>query len=268
MTDTATRNKALIAPVRAAMYDWTNDGVRAALQTAFSADAEVHLTFPFEDLDGPAALFETAYVPLRDAFPDLERRDTIVIAGSTEEGHDWVGCCGYYTGAFMRPWLDIPPTGKQAAMRFHEFYRVVDGAVVEMQAVWDIPEVMMQADAWPMGPSLGRDWHVPGPATQDGIVPGPYNAVESQASQDQSHDPRIVLADPKLPIEHAEDLIALEHVPPAKCRQDGQDRKQHGHHLAKRGQGWQAIPNTVVQVHHRAAQHGPIRLDAAINLRQ
>ena len=26
----------------------------------------------------------------------------------------------------------------------------------------------MQAGVWPMSPSLGREWHVPGPATQDG----------------------------------------------------------------------------------------------------
>ena len=40
----------------------------------------------------------------------------------------------------------------------------------------------MQAGAWPMAPSLGREWHVPGPATQDGIVPGPREPERSQAS--------------------------------------------------------------------------------------
>jgi hypothetical protein len=67
-------------------------------------------------------------------------------------------------------------------MRFHEFYRFVDGKVVEVQAIWDIPEVMMQSGAWPMVPSLGRDWHIPGPATNDGIVHGPYDADEGQAT--------------------------------------------------------------------------------------
>ena len=47
------------------------------------------------------------------------------------------------------------------------------GKVVEMQALWDIPELMMQARAWPMAPGLGREWQVPGPATQDGLVAGP-----------------------------------------------------------------------------------------------
>ncbi len=94
----------------------------------------------------------------------------------------WVGCCGYYTGAFLRPWLDIPATGRQVAMRFHdEFFRVEDGRVVELQAVWDIPEVLMQAGVWPMGPSLGREGQVPGPATEDGLRPLEGDAETSLA---------------------------------------------------------------------------------------
>ena len=54
-------------------------------------------------------------------------------------------------------------------MRYHEFYRVIDGKVVEMQAIWDLPELMLQANAWPMSPSLGREMFIPGPATQDGL---------------------------------------------------------------------------------------------------
>ena len=67
-------------------------------------------------------------------------------------------------------------------MRFHEFYRMEDGKVVEMQALWDIPEVMLQAGAWPMSPALGREWQVPGPATQDGLLIGPRDPVRSSAS--------------------------------------------------------------------------------------
>ena len=105
-----------------------------------------------------------------------------MIAGPTQEGANWVGCCGYYTGTFKEAWLDIPPTGHQVAMRFHEFYRFEENRVTEVQAIWDIPEVMMQAKTWPMAPSLGLEWHVPGPATQDGIVQGPYENTSSSAS--------------------------------------------------------------------------------------
>ena len=40
----------------------------------------------------------------------------------------------------------------------------------------------MQAVAWPMAPSLGREWQVPGPATQDGIIQGPYDEPRSSAT--------------------------------------------------------------------------------------
>lgn len=83
----------------------------------------------------------------------------------------------------MAPWLDIPPTGHFAHIRYHEFYRLEGGEVVEMQAIWDIPELMMQAGVWPLAPSLGRETLVPGPASQDGIVPGPYDAPRAETSR-------------------------------------------------------------------------------------
>jgi predicted ester cyclase len=161
--------KAVLAPLRRAMADFEPATVRAALSASFHRDARVRLAHPFEDLPGPAALYDQVYRPLHQAWPDLERRDLIVMSGRDGSGLGWVGCCGYYTGTFKHPWLHIPPTGHQVAMRFHEFYRVEDGRVEEMQALWDLPEVMMQAGAWPMAPSLGREWQVPGPARQDGL---------------------------------------------------------------------------------------------------
>ena len=181
--DIHTRNKELIRPLRLALYDYEPGAAQGALNAAFDRDAEIHLATPFEDLDSPEGLYRAAFVPLHAAVPDLERRDTIVMAGDGAEGTRWVGCCGYYTGTFVRPWLEIPPTGHQIALRFHEFFRVEDGRVVEMQALWDIPEVMMQAGAWPMAPTLGREWHVPGPATQDGIVTGPRDPERSESSR-------------------------------------------------------------------------------------
>ncbi|WP_424985747.1 ester cyclase [Microbulbifer sp. S227A] len=175
-------NKELIAILRSAMRDFAQAPVRRALEQVFAADATVHLAHPLGDLSGPAALYEHAYAPLLAAFPDLERRDWIVMAGETGQGDHWVGCGGHYVGTFCAPWLDIPPTGHVAHMRFHEFYRIEAGRVVEMQAIWDIPELMMQARAWPMVPSLGREMMVPGPATQDGLVPGPRDAARADMS--------------------------------------------------------------------------------------
>ena len=174
-------NKATIRAFRSALYDFDRGRLSSVVNNVFDPGCAVHLANPFEDLDGPGGLLDQAFFPLADAVPDLERRDTIVIGGSVL-GQDWVGCAGYYTGLFERPWLKIPPTGHQISLRFHEFYRMEEGRVIEMQALWDIPEVMMQAQAWPMAPSVGREWHVPGPATQDGIVAPPHDEEKATSS--------------------------------------------------------------------------------------
>ncbi len=180
--DPHSRHKDLVAPLRVAMYDFDTEAVRAALHSLCAPDVVFRLAFPFESTVGVEAYVDKVYAPLLAAWPDLERRDFIAMAGPTPEGNDWVGCGGTYVGTFTAPWLDIPPTGHLAHMRFHEFYRFEGNRIVEMQALWDIPEVMMQAGAWPMVPSLGREWHIPGPSTCDGLVPGPYNDSAGKAT--------------------------------------------------------------------------------------
>ena len=177
------RNKDRVGALRAALYDVDAAALRGQLGEIFARDCLVQLAHPLETLDGVDGLYEAAYAPLLAAVPDLERRDFIVMAGEAN-GDNWVGCCGHYVGVFERPWLDIPPTRHLMAMRYHEFFRLEDGQVVEMQALWDIPQVMQQAGAWPMLPSLAPDWVVPGPATQDGIITGPYDEAKSRESQD------------------------------------------------------------------------------------
>mgnify|MGYP005842022707 CR=1 FL=1 len=107
-------HKALIAPMRAAMADFSEAPVRRALEAALTPGAAVRLSHPLGGMTGPAAFYDRAYVPLL------------------------------------------------AAMRFHEFYRIEAGRVEGIQALRDIPEVMMQASAWPVAPSHGREWLVPG----------------------------------------------------------------------------------------------------------
>lgn len=164
------------------MINFSEEAVRTELKALCVDDTMFHVCHPFGDRLGADDFFDSTYRALSRAWPDLERRDYIVMAGTDEHGADWVGCGGYYTGTFLGPWLDIPPTGHQVTMRFHEFFHFEDNRVVDVHMVWDIPEVMMQAGAWPMAPSLGREWHVPGPATQDGLISGPYDDVRSQAS--------------------------------------------------------------------------------------
>ncbi|MCP4359778.1 MAG: polyketide cyclase, partial [Chloroflexi bacterium] len=96
-TEIHRENKQLINKFRAALYDCDTAVLQNQLRDIFAPDCVIHLAFPFEDLDGPDGLFEEAYVPLLTAVPDLERRDSIVMAGASN-GANWVGCSGHYVG--------------------------------------------------------------------------------------------------------------------------------------------------------------------------
>ncbi len=200
-------NKELIQSLRAALYDIDPATLPDVLERVFAADCAIHLMAPFEDLTGPDALFEQVYRPLLEAIPDVERRDFIFMAGEAE-GQQWVGCAGMYLGSFRRPWLDIPPTQHATAMRYHEFFRVREGQVVEMQAIWDIPQVMMQASAWPLAPSLGVELLPPGPATQDGLITDPQDPDRSAASLALVRDMLIAMG--RHPLQGGVDVMELE----------------------------------------------------------
>lgn len=181
-SDIQSRNKNLVKQLCDALYDFESSNVRATLERLLTADCNVQFGHPFGNMTGATSLYNTLYQGLFAALPDLERRDYIRVAGPSETGDQWVGCAGFYTGVFTNPWMGIRPTGHLITMRFHEFFRIENEQIVEIQAVWDIPDFLRQANAWPMAPSLGCEIHVPGPATNNGIVSGQYDAAQSEST--------------------------------------------------------------------------------------
>ncbi len=181
MANVHSQNKEIIQRLRDALYNLDPQTLSTELVSLCAPDCIIRWTTPFETMTGPKEFYRRVFKPLIKAIPDLERRDFIVMAGPDGD-ENWIGCGGNYVGVFERPWLDIPPTFHPVAMRFHEYYRIEEGKIVEMQGIWDIVHLMMQAKAWPMTPSLGCDWVVPGPSTQDGLLHGERDEAHSAAS--------------------------------------------------------------------------------------
>jgi len=164
-----TEKETLVAPAMLAVAEAEEAAARRALDEVLAPGAVLHFAHPLGSVTGGQAAFDIAWRPLRAAIPDLDRREQIRMAGIDARDALWVGTMGWYMGRFARPFLGIPPTGRLVAMRYKEFFRLREGRVEEFQSLWDIPELMMQAGAWPMVPSLGLDWRAPAPATQDGL---------------------------------------------------------------------------------------------------
>ena len=178
-------NKRLIASLRHALRSGDPTQMRRALHHCFAPDAVIRLGHPFGEMQGPDALWSRVYDPLLSAIPDMERADFIVMAGprwGAGKHGDWVGLGGNVFGTFRAPWLGIPATGKPVFLRYHEYLRFEDGQIVEMEGLWDIPQLMVQAGVWPMAPQLGVEWLCPGPATGEGVVTRPFDAIAAANS--------------------------------------------------------------------------------------
>ena len=180
-------NKARIASLQAALSSGAPAGIKAALQAHFAPDARIRLGHPFGTLTGPEALFDGLYAPLLHALPDMERVDFIAAAGprwgahlSADQKGDWMGLGGTIIGTFHAPWLGIPATHGPVHMRYQEYMRLEEGRITHMEALWDIPQVMMQAGAWPMAPSRGVEWRIPGPAR--GQEAGPRDPARAETA--------------------------------------------------------------------------------------
>ena len=176
--------------VHSALYELaraTPQTLMARLQAAYHPDAAWRGSHPMNEMQGVEAIAAGAWRPLLAAFPDLERRDLILIGGDYE-GAAFVGAMGHYCATFRRDWLGIPSTGRPVWLRYGEFHRMRDGRIDQSTVLIDVLDVIRQAGFWPVAPSLGTEGMWPGPITADGVVLRPTDPAEGAANLAQIRD--------------------------------------------------------------------------------
>ncbi len=181
MTSTTLRNKKQIKT-------WLNNIAHASradltqhLQAAYHEDVHWRGSHPLNEVHGLDALEKTVWAPLLEAFPDLERRDNIIIGGAYE-GRDYVATVGHYVGRFEQDWLGIPATGGVIYLRYGEFHQLMDEKIIQSTVLIDVLDVIRQAGIWPLPPALGSPEMWPAPLGVDGILLSEQDERESAAS--------------------------------------------------------------------------------------
>jgi predicted ester cyclase len=158
---------------------------------AYHPDAEWRGSHPFDEMTGIEAI-AGVWRQLRDALPDMERRDQLVVAGASREdprvpenpaGRMLVATMGVYQGTFLRPLCGVPPTHGVVHLRACEVHEVRDGRIARTWALWDLLDLMRQAGVWPVAPSLGAEGMWPGPDAADGLAPA-GDAAATEAAYD------------------------------------------------------------------------------------
>jgi len=159
------------------------DEARRTLDRLCTAETLWRVAAPVEDLTGPDAVWSGWVEPLRRALPGLRRRDMLVMGGVSRTGSGtWVSTLGHYLGNFERPLFGIAPHGKLVFLRCGEFYRIVDGRVVEARILPDVLDLMRQVGRMPLPHMLGSEITFPAPATHDGVLPAAPERSEASAA--------------------------------------------------------------------------------------
>lgn len=169
-----------------ALAEAPSAGIDAALGGLARPDALWRAAHPMNELRGNDAARATIWAPLKQALPDMERRDLILVAG-IHEGRMQIAAMGHYCGTFRADWLGIPATGGALSLRYGEVWELDEhGRVIRANLLWDVLDVMRQAGVWPLAPSLGVEemWHAP--LTGDGLRLAPSDPEEGRASLAQT----------------------------------------------------------------------------------
>lgn len=167
-TDRFSQNKRrVVEGLRRAMACAVGE-TRSVLADIAAPDIRVHAAHPINELSGRDAVEGALYKPLKDSFPDIQRADTIVMAGESS-GADMVACMGHYVGTFDRDWLGIPATYKVTKICYGEAHRIEEGMIVESWVLIDVLDVMRQAGVWLLPTSLGAEGLWLPPANGSGV---------------------------------------------------------------------------------------------------
>lgn len=157
------------------------ENVPRILSRRFALRAECAVSHPINQLRGLDEIASGYWLPLKQALPDLERRDEILLGGDFNDGH-WVAASGYYYGTLMTPWLGLPPSHNWLALRFGEFYRLDGDWVVDAYLCLDLIDVLRQLGCNPLPVGRGVETLCPGPATRDGLLLEPQDPAEGHRS--------------------------------------------------------------------------------------
>ena len=163
------QHKRFVVQALSALANSTQATLAARLSAAYHLDAVWRGSHPLNEVRGTAAIAATAWLPLITSFPDLERRDDLVLAG-TYQGRHYVGAMGHHLGTFKRDFLGIPATGRAVFLRYGEMHELVDGRIAHSSVLVDLLDLMRQAHVWPLPPSLGVEGRWPAPIGRAGVL--------------------------------------------------------------------------------------------------
>ena len=179
------KNKEYIRKLLKNIAESSQESLKQNLENAYHNEAELNGFHPINEIKGLNAIHALLWEPLITSFPDLERRDNLIIGGSFQD-KVFVSCISHLTGTFTKSWLNVPATQKTIHLRVCEVHQLKENKIIKSYVLIDTVDFVRQAGFWPTHSSLGIEEMWPGPITGDGTTHENRNANLSFGSLTQA----------------------------------------------------------------------------------
>jgi len=155
------------------------------LSSLFSNKIKINCFYPLNEFSGLDNFKNKYWIPLFNAFPDLERREQIVIGGTFKDKVQ-IGTISTLSGVFRNSWLGIKPNFKMVNLKCCEVHELKDNKIIESHILIDVLDLIFQTGQYPINKSRGSEGHWLTPINTDGVNFYEKNLEMSKASLDQS----------------------------------------------------------------------------------
>ena len=155
------------------------------LNNFFSNNIKINCFHPINEFEGINKFKSDFWIPLFNAFPDLERREQVVIGGTFKDKIQ-VGTISTLSGVFKNSWLGIKPNFKMVNLKCCEIHELKDHKIIESHILIDVLDLIFQTGNRPINKSRGAEGHWLNPINTDGVSFFEKNLEISNASLEQS----------------------------------------------------------------------------------
>ena len=155
------------------------------LANAFSENVKINCFYPINEFTGIKSFKEKFWKPLFESFPDIERREKIVIGGTFRDKIQ-VGSISSLSALFKKPFFGIKPNNKMVNLKCCEIHELKDDKIIESHILIDLIDLIIQTGINPVKLSRGSEGNWNSPINRDGVNFFEKNAEVSNASLEQS----------------------------------------------------------------------------------
>ena len=123
------KNKKKIKQLLKNIIESDSKDLEKNINNAYHPNAELKCFHPINNISGIDEIYHKLWLPIKNSFTDLERRDCLVLGGSFQD-KVFVSTISLLTGTYTNPWLGIPTNNKTIHLRMCEAHEIKDGKII------------------------------------------------------------------------------------------------------------------------------------------